>query len=114
MCMLLQSCESPRASIKNYLASEDALGGCGYSTFLQTCVGCLKKEKIIKCFPRGRKTEELPYYVELMEFGQLTDISIKGSTTALLWETSVSCPRGDTWSAFHKLQCDDGIRERWK
>ena len=60
--MLLQSCESPRAtgSIKSSLASEVALGGCGYSTFIQTCAGCLKKEKIIKCSPRL----ELLGYVE--------------------------------------------------
>ena len=118
--MLLQSCESPRASIKSSLASEDALGGCGYSTFLQTCVECLKQEKIVKCSPRGKKTQELLGYVEHMELGQLTDISmylIQKINDCILVGSKRKLPssaRGDTWSAFHKLRCDDGIRQRWK
>ena len=109
MCMLLQSCESPRAtgSIKSSLASEVALGGCRYSTFIQTCAGCLKKEKIINV-PQDSSCWAMLSIYSMYLIQRIDNCIVVGSKRKL-----PSSARGDTWSAFHKLWCNDGIRQRW-
>ena len=78
----------------------------------------MRKERIVQCSPRGKRTLELLQYLEHAAHEQLTDISTQlvDSISNCITGGQQKIPstaKGHMWSAFHKCRCDPNLHKLW-